>query len=80
MSFTRERLTFDDSSLASASRFLVLNFVTPAASSIIARRSIGFVDKDLSDAALFDDGVGIRPQADAHEHFLNVAQARRRGR
>ena len=31
--------------------------------------------EDLADAALFDDGVGVRPQADAHEHFLNVAQA-----
>ena len=45
MSCTRDKFTFDDSSLASASRFFVLNFVTPAASSIIARRSIGFVDK-----------------------------------
>ena len=36
--------------------------------------------KDQPDAALLDDGVGIRTQADAHEHFLNVAQPRRRGR
>ena len=45
MSFTRDKFTFDDSSFASANRFLVLNFVTPAASSIIARRSSGFVDR-----------------------------------
>ena len=45
MSFTRARFSFDDSSLASASRFLVLNFVTPAASSMMARRSIGFVER-----------------------------------
>ena len=35
--------------------------------------------QNLADAALLDDGVGIRTQADAHEHFLNVAQPRRRG-
>src|SRR5439155_400384 len=36
MSLTRARLTLDDSSLASARRFLVLNFVTPAASSAVS--------------------------------------------
>src|SRR6516162_31580 len=45
MSLTRARFSRDDSSFASASRFLVLNFVTPAASSMIARRSIGFVER-----------------------------------
>src|SRR6266478_6291259 len=45
MSLTRERLTFEDSSLASARRFLVLNFVTPAASSMMARRSMGLVER-----------------------------------
>src|SRR6267142_1168297 len=32
--------------------------------------------KNLPDASLFDDGVRIRPQADAHKHFLNVAKPR----
>src|SRR6266436_6766300 len=45
MSLTRERLTFEDSSLASARRFFVLNFVTPAASSMMARRSMGLVER-----------------------------------
>src|SRR6266481_6329239 len=45
MSLTRARFTFKDSSLASARRFLVLNFVTPAASSMMARRSMGLVER-----------------------------------
>src|SRR6266446_3162423 len=45
MSLTRARFTFEDSSLASARRFLVLNFVTPAASSMMARRSMGLVER-----------------------------------
>ena len=32
--------------------------------------------KDQPDAPLFDDGVGIRAKPHAHEHFLDVAQAR----
>ena len=76
MSFMRDRLTFEDSSLASERRRLVLNLVIPAASSMMARRSVGFELQDLADAALLDDGVGIRAQPDAHEQILDVAQAR----
>ena len=32
--------------------------------------------QNLADAALLDDGVAIRAEADAHEKFLNVAQPR----
>ena len=32
--------------------------------------------ENLADAALLDDGVGVRSQADAHEQILNVAQPR----
>src|SRR3989442_461506 len=42
MSLTRARLSLADSSFAAARRFLVLNLVTPAASSMMARRSTGF--------------------------------------
>src|ERR1035438_5270146 len=41
MSYTRARFCLAPSSLASARRFLVLNLVIPAASSITARRSCG---------------------------------------
>ncbi len=34
-----------------------------------------FVGKNLADAALLDDGVAFRPEAGAHEEFLDVAQA-----
>ena len=34
----------------------------------------GLGGENQADAALLDDGVGIRAQADAHEHFLNVAK------
>ncbi len=37
----------------------------------------GFGGEDQTDAALFNYGVGIGAEADAHEHFLNVAQPRR---
>ena len=40
----------------------------------------GLGGEDLADAALLDDGVGIGAESHAHEHFLNVAQAGRRGR
>ena len=33
----------------------------------------GLGGKDLSDAALLDDGVRIGPEPNPHEHFLNVA-------
>jgi hypothetical protein len=33
-----------------------------------------FSGEDQADAALFDDGVGIRAEADAHKHFLDVAE------
>src|ERR1019366_9429069 len=33
-----------------------------------------FAAEDLSDATLFDDGVGLRPEARSHEDVLNVAQ------
>ena len=36
----------------------------------------GLGAEHLADAALLDDGVGVRAQADAHEEVLNVAQAR----
>ena len=32
--------------------------------------------ENLADAALLDDRVGVRPEADAHEQILNVAQPR----
>ena len=35
----------------------------------------GLGGEDQADAALFDDGVGVWTQADAHEHLLDVAQA-----
>ena len=35
----------------------------------------GFGIQDLADAALLDDGVAVRAEADAHEDFLDVAQA-----
>ena len=31
--------------------------------------------QDLPDASLLNDGVGLRPQAGAHEDVLNIAQA-----
>ncbi len=33
----------------------------------------GLGGEDQADAALLDDSVGIRAEADAHEHFLDVA-------
>src|SRR5439155_7390934 len=30
--------------------------------------------EDQPDASLFDDGVGVRAQSNAHEHFLDVAE------
>src|SRR6266568_3824098 len=65
MSFTRARFTFDDSSFAYASGFL--DDGAPFHR---------FGGKDQPDAPLLDDGVRIRPQPHAHEHFLNVAQPR----
>src|SRR4029077_15220613 len=34
----------------------------------------GFGGENQADAALLDDGVGVRPEADAHEHFLDIAE------
>ena len=34
----------------------------------------GLGGENQSDAALFDDGVRVRPQAHAHEHFLDIAE------
>jgi hypothetical protein len=33
-----------------------------------------FGGENQADAALLNDGVGVRAQADAHEHFLDVAE------
>ena len=30
--------------------------------------------QNLADTALFDDGIGIRPEADAHKQFLNIPE------
>ena len=35
----------------------------------------GLGGEDEADAALFDDGVGIRTEADTHEHFLNITKS-----
>ena len=53
---------------------------------LVHRDSGGFFDdgaavhrlgiQDLADAALLDDGVAVRTEADAHENFLDVAEAR----
>src|SRR5438876_6160507 len=34
----------------------------------------GFRGENQTDTALLDNGVGVRAEADAHEHFLNVAK------
>ena len=40
---------------------------------MMARRSVAAA-QDLADAPLLDERVRFRPQARAHEQFLNVAQ------
>ena len=75
MSLMRARLSLASSRRASASRLRDLYLVMPAASSMMARRSVGLAAQDLPDAALLDDGVGLGPEAGAHEDVLNVAQA-----
>jgi len=63
MSLTRFRFCLASSRRASASRFLVLNLVIPAASS-----------QDLTDASLLDQRIGLRAKPGSHEQLLNVAQ------
>jgi len=73
----RERLSFDDSSLASARRRFVLNFVIPAAFFDDGTPVGRLRAENLSDASLLDNGVGVRAQAYAHEEILNVAASPR---
>jgi hypothetical protein len=75
MSFTRFRLVLASSRRASARRFFVLNFVMPSRffdDGAAIRRTAA---QNLADASLLDERVGLRPEARAHEQFLDVAQA-----
>ena len=75
MSFTRSRFCCAASSLSWVWRRRALYFVIPAASSMIARRSVGFAREDLADLALLDDRVGLRAEPGVHEQLVDVAQA-----
>src|SRR4029077_18930431 len=76
MSFTRDKFTFDDSSFASASRFFVLNFVTPSRFFDNCPPLQRLRRKNQPDAPLLDNRVRVRPQSHAHKHLLNIAQPR----
>ena len=74
MSLMRARFSFASSSRASASRLRVLNFVMPAASSMIARRSVGLLLRICPMRPLLDDRVRLRTEPRAHKDVLDVAQ------
>ena len=75
MSLMRDRFSLASSRRASARRLRVLNF-GDAGGLFDDGAAVGrLAAEDLADASLLDDGVGLGPEAGAHEDVLNVAQA-----
>ena len=77
MSSMRVRFCCAASSFSSAARRRALYFVTPAASSISWRRSVGRELRIMPDLALLDDRVGLGAEARVHQQIVDVAQPAR---
>ena len=75
MSSMRVRFCCAASSFSSAARRRALYFVTPAASSISWRRSVGRELRIMPDLALLDDRVGLGAEPGVHQQIVDVAQA-----